>query len=300
MAKVRKVKASESIQVINEILESDGCVVIENVLNKNALNKLKNEITPHFEATPCCNGDFYGHATKRLSSLIAKSKQCQEMAIHPAVLSVMDEFLLRGCKQYQLNLTQGIQIGPGEPQQMMHPDDPLFPFKKPGYEAMINCMWAIDEFTKENGATHVVPGSHKWEREELIPDRIPKEDEITQGCMAPGSVLVYFGSLLHCGGANRSNKSRTGIVMSYCLGWLRQSENQYLAVPHDLVKTLPERLQRLLGYFVHQPNLGQIEGRDPIELIQGQNIINAGFKEFLPEELNPLLEEHKAQIKKAA
>jgi ectoine hydroxylase-related dioxygenase (phytanoyl-CoA dioxygenase family) len=300
MAQVLKVQAGEYPGVINQILEQDGCIVIENVLDKRALDQLKQELDPHFEQTRHCTGDFYGRATKRVSSLIAKSILCQRMTIHPDILAVMDEFLLRGCGQYQLNLTQAIQIGPGEPQQMMHPDDPLFPFVHPGYEAMINCMWAVDEFTAENGATNLVPGSHKWERAGLIPERQPLPDEITQGVMPAGSVLIYFGSLLHCGGANRTAKPRTGVVLSYCQGWLRQSENQYLAVPLDIARTLPERLQRLLGYFVHQPNLGQIEGRDPIELLQGKNIVNAGFEEFLPAELQPLLDQHKARQKEAA
>ena len=300
MAKVQTVRPDEKVDVINGILERDGCIVIENVIDKQGLDRLKGELGPHFEETPNCTGDFYGHATKRLSSLIAKSTLCRRMAIHPVILAVMDEFLLKGCRQYQLNLTQAIQIGPGEPQQIMHPDDPLFPFVHPGYEAMINCMWAVDEFTSENGATNVVPGSHKWERVGLIPEREPAGDEITQGVMPAGSVLIYFGSLLHCGGANRTAKPRTGIVLSYCQGWLRQSENQYLAVPLEVAKTLPERLQRLLGYFVHEPNLGQLEGRDPIELLQGKTIVNAGFEEFLPSELQPLLDQHKARLKEAA
>lgn len=300
MAKVQNVKADENIAVINGILERDGCIAIENVLDSDELVRLKKELDPHFEKTPNCSGDFYGRATKRVSSLIAKSTLCRQMTIHPVVLAVMDEFLLKGCGQYQLNLTQAIRIGAGEPQQLMHPDDPLFPYVHPGHEAMINCMWAVDDFTAENGATNVVPGSHKWERVGLIPERVPKPDEITQGVMPAGSVLIYFGSLLHCGGANRTEKARTGVVLSYCQGWLRQSENHYLAVPLELAKTLPARLQRLLGYFVHEPNLGQIEGRDPIELLQGKDIVNAGFEEFLPEELQPLLDEHKARLKEAA
>lgn len=300
MAKVQKVKPDEKIAVINKILERDGCIVIENVLDRDELDRLKKELAPHFDQTPNCSGDFYGHATKRVSSLIAKSTLCRQMTIHPTVVAVMDEFLLKGCTQYQLNLTQAIRIGAGEPQQLMHPDDPLFPYVHPGHEAMINCMWAVDDFTAENGATNVVPGSHKWERVGLIPERVPEPNEITQGIMPAGSVLIYFGSLLHCGGANRSKKPRTGVVLSYCQGWLRQSENHYLAVPLELAKTLPERLQRLLGYFVHEPNLGQIEGRDPIELLQGKDIVNAGFEEFLPEELQPLLDEHKERLKAAA
>src|ERR1700683_3906550 len=300
MAQVQKVWADETTGVINGIPERDGCIVIEDVLDKPALDSLKRELRPHFVETPNCTGDFYGHATKRVSSLIAKSTLCQQMAMHPVILAAMDEFLLKGCRQYQLNLTQAIQIGPGEPQQIMHPDDPLFPYVHPGYEAMINCMWAVDEFTAENGATNVVPGSHKWERVGLIPERVPVPAEITQGVMPAGSVLIYFGSLLHCGGANRTKRPRTGVVLSYCQGWLRQSENQYLAVPLALAKTLPQRLQRLLGYFVHEPNLGQIEGRDPIELLQGKKTVNAGFEEFLPAELQPLLDQHRARLKEAA
>lgn len=299
MAQIQRVHATENIQKINDILEKDGCVVIENVLSELQLAKLKTEIGPHFDQTPNCNGDFYGHTTKRLSSLITKSEICREIAINPTILGVMDQFLLRGCREYQLNLTQAIRIGPGEPQQMIHPDDPLFPFVHPGYESMINCMWAVDEFTFENGATNVVPGSHSWPRSGILPDREPTQDEITYGCMPAGSVLIYFGSLLHSGGANRTDRSRTGIVMSYCLGWLRQSENQYLAVPQQLARTLPERMQKLLGYFVHMPNLGQVEGRDPIELLQGKNIVNSGFEEFLPSELQPLLEAHKNKVKAA-
>ena len=300
MVQIKKVYADENIGKINEILEKDGCIVILNVLNSRQLNKLKGELKPHFEETPNCKGDFYGHVTKRVSSLIAKSIVCQEMAVHPTILGVMDEFLLKGCREYQLNLTQAIQIGSGEPQQIVHPDDPLFPFVHPGYEAMINCMWAVDDFTAENVATHLVPGSHKWERVGLLPEREPLDHEIIQGIMPAGSVLIYFGSLLHGGGANRTKHPRTGIVLSYCQGWLRQSENQYLAVPLSIAKNLPERLQRLLGYFVHVPNLGQVEGRDPIELLQGKDIINAGFEEFLPPELQPLLEQHKERTKEAA
>src|SRR5690606_23126053 len=118
-------------------------------------------------------------------------------------------------------------------------------------------------------------------------------EDITQGVMPAGSVLIYFGSLLHGGGANRSSSQRTGVVLSYCLGWLKQAENHFLAVPLAEAAKLPERLQRLLGYFVHKPNLGCVEGQDPIRLLRYENIKNIGFEEFLPEEVRPLLEEHR-------
>ena len=205
---------------------------------------LEGRIRPLLDATAPCQGNFYGFATKRLSGLIAKSKTCRQMAVEPVILAVMDKFLLRNCRAYQLNLTQAIQIGPGEPQQLIHADDLMFSFEHPGREAMINCMWAVDDFTKENGATLLVPGSHRWPR-----DRVPEPHEITQGEMRKGSVLIYFGSLLHAGGANRTDKPRTGVVISYCLGWLRQAENQYLAVPPDIARGFAGRAATALGIF---------------------------------------------------
>ena len=294
MAEVKTVPATAGQAVINEILETDGCVVIEDVLDRGQVADVAAELAPHFDAVPNCAGDFYGYVTKRLSGLIAKSRSCQSMAIDPAILGVMDHFLLKGCRGYHLNLTQAIRIGPGEPQQVIHRDDLMFNFVHPEFEAMINAMWAVDDFTAENGATHVVPGSHKWPL-----DRQAQPHEEAQGVMKCGSVLVYLGSLQHGGGANRTNKPRTGIVHSYCLGWLRQAEPQYLAVPREIARTLPERLQRLLGYFVHEPNLGSLEGQDPIRLLTGELAINGHFREFLPEEVRPLLAEHRARLKAA-
>jgi ectoine hydroxylase-related dioxygenase (phytanoyl-CoA dioxygenase family) len=296
MLAIKQVKAGTDIKVVNGILEEDGCIVITHVLDDLKLQKLKNELDPHLGNTPDCAGEFYGYKTKRLSGLVAKSSVCREMVLEPNILEIMDEFLLRNCSDYQLNLTQAIQIGPGEPQQIMHPDDPMFPFQLPGNEKMINCMWAVDDFSLENGATHVVPGSHKWERKGLLPERVPLPEEITQGVMPAGSVLIYFASLLHSGGANRTEKSRTGIVMSYCLGWLRQSENHYLSIPIETAKTYPERLQKLLGYFVHKPNLGQVHGRDPIEVLQKKGGSNSKFEEFLQDEVYEVIGNYKKSL----
>jgi hypothetical protein len=294
MAEVIKVRASTGLPVINEILERDGCVVIEEVIKPEEVRAVAAELAPHFEAAPNCAGDFYGYVTKRLSGLIAKSPTCRSMAIDPAVLGVMDHFLLKGCRGYHLNLTQAIQIGPGEPAQVIHRDDLMFNFAHPEFEAMINTMWAVDDFTEENGGTHVVPGSHKWPL-----DRIAEPHEICQGIMKAGSVLVWLGSLQHGGGANRTRKPRAGIVHSYCLGWLRQAEPQFLAVPAEIARELPERLQRLLGYFVHEPNLGSLEGQDPINLLTGKLKVNGHFQEFLPEEVRPMLAEYRASQKAA-
>jgi len=229
------VDPNESIETINSIIESDGCIVIRDLLSKDQLTALRAELEPLFLDTEDCQGDFYGHKTKRLSGLIGKSETTRQMAIHATILAIMDEFLLRGCRAYQLNLTQAIRIGHEEPQQVLHRDDSMFPFAHPESEAMINCLWAVDHFTFDNGATHIVPGSHKWED----PQKLPKEHELTQGAMPAGSVLIYLGSLIHGGGANNTYRDRTGLVISYCQGWLRQAENQYLAVPQDQAAYFP-------------------------------------------------------------
>jgi len=162
------------------------------------------------------------------------------------------------CDKIQLNLTQGIQIWPGEKAQVVHRDDSMFPVKHKPFEFMVNAMWAYTEFTKDNGATVVVPGSHLWSV-----DRMPAEHEVTPAEMQPGEVLIYLGSVIHAGGQNRSEFPRTGVALSYCLGWLRQSENQYFAAPPEIAKNFSKELQEMLGYSVQRPNLGMYEGTEP-------------------------------------
>ena len=297
MADVQSVFPDTAPEKINGILERDGCVVIRGAMSEQDLDNIQQELEAHMKGIPNCKGDFYGYVTKRMSGLIEKAPTSRKLAVMPQILNVMDYFLLPNCSEYQLNLTQAIRIGPGEPQQLIHSDDLMFRYDHPGSEAMVNCMWAIDDFTGTNGATLLVPGSHKWEK-----DRVPEDHEITNGIMPAGSVLIYLGSLLHAGGCNTSGQSRTGMVISYNLGWLRQAENQYLATPMETAKSLPERLQRLLGYFVHEPNLGCVDGQNPILLLSdssGKN--NYRFQEYIPEEFHPVLKDHREeQIRKIA
>lgn len=294
MPKIQSVTTSASTEDIMAIIEQDGCVVIDDAINSDALTNLTSFLQSKLSHTQNCSGDFYGYRTKRLSGLVSKSQIIRDMITHTQILDVMNKVLLPHCDAYQLNLTQAISIGPSEPQQVIHRDDSMFPFDTDKVESMVNCMWAVDDFTEENGATHVVPGSHKWKR-----DRLPEEHETTQATMKKGSVLIYLGSLIHGGGANKTNQSRTGLVLSYCCGWLRQAENLYLATPLSEVKTYDETLQRLLGYFVHKPNLGSVDGRDPIELLQDIKN-NQVFTEYIPEEVQPMIKEFREQQIKAA
>ncbi len=266
----------------------DGGAVLDTALAPGEVRALQRDATQLLAPTPCSDGIFHGYKTKRVGAMVAKSPVCQTMALHPTVLATMDHFLLPHCADYQINLTQLISIDPGERQQVVHLDDTMFPFVHAGHQALLNVMWAVDDFSAANGATHIAPGSHLWPR-----DRLPSDHEVIQTEMAAGSCMIYLGSARHGGGANRTGRPRRGVVISYCLGWLRQSENQYLAIPPATVRTFPERLQRLIGYFVHAPNLGTVEGQDPLAWLENPDATaGRGFQDFLPPEIQHWLEQH--------
>lgn len=257
-AVIQRVSPSIGKEELAAIIDRDGAVILSGLYTPEEWETLQGELDPVFAATAFCKGLFYGTRTKRIHALAAKSRMCQRMVMQELVLEIMGHVLGPHCDRIQLNLTQGIQIWPGEKAQVLHRDDSMYgPHAKP-CEYMVNAMWAYSAFTRENGATIIVPGSHRWPA-----DRQPEPHEITQAEMVPGEVLVYLGSAIHAGGANRSSGPRTGMVLSYCLGWLRQAENQYLAVPPQIARHLDGALQDMLGYAVQRPNLGLYEGAEP-------------------------------------
>jgi len=187
--------------------------------------------------------------------------------------------MLHRARNFQLHLTQVISIGPGSKAQSIHRDQwafDFFPFPQ-GYEVQCNTLWALTDFTEENGATRIIPGSHRFEDKQRfgVEDTEPAE-------MEAGSVLFYTGAVYHGGGANRSDTTRVGINVTYNVAWLRQEENQYLAVPFEVARTLPDDLLRLMGYAQGAYALGYIDdGRDPIEVIRPElSRTRAGFSEL--------------------
>jgi len=268
-------------------IDEMGYVILLGVLSKEKLEILHNELEPHFEKRADSNAIFFGSKTKRIETLFTKSLIAQEMATNDIVLSIAEHVLSQNCDSFQINLTQGIRINPNEKAQILHPDSAMFPIPNKQFEFQVNAIWAYDEFTKENGGTRIVPGSHKWQE-----GRIPTPEEIKYAEMPAGSVLIYAASLLHGGGENISTTYRTGIAISYCLGWLRQSENQYLSYPPNIAKNFSEQLQRLIGYNVHRPNLGWVHGHDPINLISGISAEHLGAEDFLTPQQQELLTAH--------
>ena len=241
-------------------LADDGYCVVEDVIDAATVAGIRAELVALFDATPFGRDDFEGHRTRRIYALFAKTRALDELAIHPLVLDALDRVL----GPAQLSAPTAIEIGPGERAQPLHPDDAIYPIPRPHPELVVNVMWPLDDFTEENGATRVVPGSHRWVDERPGPDA-----ETIAVAMPAGSAMMYVGSLWHGGGANTTQAARVGVVLHYAVSWIRQVENHVLAVPRDTVRGLPERLQELLGYNVYPPFLGYVDGRHPRRLLAG-------------------------------
>ncbi len=243
------------VEPIVDGLERDGYAVVPSALDRSAVTSIRGELERVLEATPTGRNEFEGFATKRIYRLFAKTRAFDPLAVCPVLLDVLE----RTIGPSQLSAPTGIQIGPGEPAQILHRDDSIYPLPEPHAEVVLNTMWAFDDFTVENGATRFVTGSHRWE-----PGRWPTDDDAVVHLEMPaGSVAFYTGSIWHGGGANRTDSARLGVILEYAAAWLRPQENHVIGVPPAVVATLPEALQELLGYNIYPPFVGYVDGRHP-------------------------------------
>ena len=267
--------ADASVEVVEAALREAGCAVVERLVPAEQVDRIAAELEPHLLATEPGADEFTGRNTRRTGALLARSPGFRDLAAHPLVLGALDRVLGDHATSYQLHLTQVIEIGPGEPAQLVHRDQWAFDFFEfpAGFEVECHTMWAMEDFTEENGATRVIPGSNHWE------DKLrPTTEQTIAAEMPKGSVLLYLGSLYHGGGANRSTRPRRGINVGYTLSWLRQEENQYLACPPEIARDLPEPLARLAGYQRGAYALGYYgDLHDPIEALHGLSNVAPSF-----------------------
>jgi len=251
MAELKHFDSKVDVKTITETLEKDGALILNNVVDAEFLAALRAETDPYMETTSNGADDFGGRLTTRTGGLMMRSEKCRDLIMDPRIMEPCNVFLSPYCEKVQLHLTQIIRIRAGEKAQPIHRDRWAWGTHLAHVEPQFNTIWAITDFTAENGATQLVPGSTKWPDDAKI-----DPTQITQAEMKAGSVLIYSGSVFHGGGANRSDGDRIGINITYTLGWLRQEENQYLTCPPELAKTLPRELQALAGYAMGQYALG--------------------------------------------
>jgi ectoine hydroxylase-related dioxygenase (phytanoyl-CoA dioxygenase family) len=252
MPSLKHLPATAKNDDVMKVLAEDAAVIIDGLMTPDLLDRVRTEIMPYVEATPHGRDDFTGRLTTRTGALVARSPACRELVMDKLVNEATAAFLAPFCDRYQLHLTQVIRIKPGQGAQVLHRDRLAWGgYLQRSIEPQLNMIWAVTDFTKENGATRVVPGSHLWED-----GRGAHEDEITYAEMKAGSVIIYTGSVIHSGGANVSQSDRVGINITYSLGWLRQEENQYLSCPPDIAASLSPDLQRLIGYSMGSYALG--------------------------------------------
>ena len=272
MPNVQHFPATADPAAIMAALRRDGAIIIDGLIPDPEMAALAAEIAPWLEATPNGRDDFTGHLTTRTGALVARSPRVRDLVMHPLIHALCDDLLKPYCERWQLHLTQAIRIRPGQKAQAIHRDRWAFGGILGGthlahVEPQLNTIWAVTDFTAENGATQLVPGSLDW------PDsRVTEPHEIVPAAMKRGSVLVYTGGVFHGGGENRSTLDRIGLNLTYTLGWLRQEENQYLSCPPAIARTLDPALQAVLGYAMGSYALGYFT--PPLPPGQGPEVVS--------------------------
>ena len=217
MGNIKHVTTVTPVEEILNILDEDAGVIIDDFLESADLAQIKKDLRPFLTVTNNGQDEFTGFETKRVGALLARSETCQNLALDPLINKLADGFLGPHCENYQLHFSSAIQIGPGESSQILHRDRGVWGGYIPRkIETQFSTVWAINDFTKENGATQVVPGSHKWDK-----NRQPQIEEIAYAEMKAGSVFIYTGSVLHGGGTNTTEETRLGIFLHYAPSWLR-------------------------------------------------------------------------------
>ena len=244
------------------MLARDGWCVFGRAAESGLIAGIEADLEPRFAATPLCQGAFYGERTRRFGSLLTRSPAIERLVMHPLVLEIVEQMLLPWCERIALNLTQAIEIHPGAVPQLPHRDQDMWQGPKGGLEYLVNVMWPVTAFTRENGGTRLWTGS-QFDQDVPV---LPEEDSVVPA-VAPGDALIFLGSTLHGGGGNASAAPRRGIVISYCLGWLKPFELQWLVYPPQVARHFSPELAALVGYSQHRPNLGNVEGQCPSILL---------------------------------
>lgn len=261
-AATARISAPDAIEAVApqlSLLQEQGFVLIPSAIDADMASDLAREIAVFNGQTPWGRSDFDGFRTRRVYNLLAKTRALDSLCLDRRVVALVEAYL---DDEIQLSQTLGITVYPGETEQALHRDDGYYRLQRPRPPLIVNAFWALTDFTSDNGATRMIPGTHRTS------DAEPPDCDPILAEMTAGSVVVYDGSLFHGGGANRSALPRTGLTILYARAWLRQQENQYLSIPRETILELSRPMQRLLGYWVAGNLLGWVEGRSPLHTLK--------------------------------
>lgn len=238
-------------------LDRDGYVIWENLLSAEQCRQIRETVRPWLGHTG--RNSFEGRKTQRVYSVLSRTRMCDRLVDNPRVLAVLDRLLM---PNYLLSALQAINIQPGETAQLAHHDDGFYPIPRPRAPLAAATIWAIDDFTADNGATAVIPGSHRWGKR-----RPAEDDRVLPVVMPAGSCVFFVGTLWHGGGANTSSGDRLAVTAQYCEPWLRPMEAFNLSISRDIAREVSSDIRRMLGYSIHPPFVGAVDGLHPLRLL---------------------------------
>lgn len=238
-------------------LDRDGYVIWENLLSSRQCRHIREVVRPWLGHVG--RNSFEGRRTQRVYSVLSRTRVCDRLVDNPRVLAVLDRLLM---PNYLLSAVQAINIQPGETAQLAHHDDGFYPIPRPRAPLAAATIWAIDDFTADNGATVLYPGSHRWGKRRPGPD-----DRALPVVMPAGSCVFFVGTLWHGGGANNTTRERLAVTAQYCQPWLRPMEAFTLSVSRETARTVSDDIRRMLGYSIHPPFVGAVDGLHPLRLL---------------------------------
>ncbi len=248
---------------VAEAVEARGFAVVTGLLDSQACAALIDEVRRVEREHDVAFGqnDFEGFRTRRIFNLISRSEAFRDLVLHDRMDEIVEAILGEG---YLLSGTTSMHLWPGETAQLLHADDGMISLPRPHPATLVTTLWALSPFTAENGATLVVPGSHRFESMPKPGDRheaIPVE-------MPAGSAVVLHGSTWHGGGTNSTEQEeRFGLSIQFVAGWCRQQQNLMLGTSPEVVAGYPARLQELIGYSIYRNVMGHVDRKHPRTLL---------------------------------